>query len=619
MNLIAGNNLYDVYDIIHARKNLMMKDIVYQNSNNVNIIGGNIMIESLLLKYHSHQLSYLRCDEDGYIVLDNNVLIPTWIRKNLSDIPVNIFNNDVDIVYKSDVHISSFTNNIYDMKNIPCLTSNIHTIENVDNIVLSYSNLSDINDVDIFYETLLLHSYSKCNLVEDMTFDKVLLQNIQFLNYERQGFISLCNNIDMLIDVNNSTMELFGYKMITNNLTNFVDLPTSELLNKIFFSLYSDYLDKNVTYTCNVQIVVDYIQRNQNDYVSHFDHLYYLNSNIVLDHLDLTNFANRINVDDNMLDIDTNINLISYGAYSKIYLDFLKKKNVPTNSLEFIYYNDSNNLDVFFKSQFEIANYSTKGLVYLTDDIYLSLHSPLTIEAQNTAYSLQNFKAITDSHIEDLNNIEILQTFQIFLEELASSGVDNGSNMMKFSCNLEEISHFNRDRFIECYNNLGLKKVVYTLNYHDIFNKPFSLLCFSNDTNYVSSFNSLNEIEDTFHARSNLLINTLGVQNIEKVDIIGSNMNLDFLRTNDTFTYNLHANTNTFLKADSNGIGHFEYLYEYSQNFPQINGIVYMYNKLQYDENATYTIQLLHNIHNELASNIEVLRSNIEQIKMRIN
>lgn len=619
MNLIAGNNLYDVYDIILARKNLMMKDIVYQNSNSVNIVGGSISIESLILKYHEDQTSYIRCDEEGHIILDNNILIPRWLRKNLGDIPTSIFSNDIDIVYKNDIHTSAYTNNVYDMGNVPSLSSNIHTLENIENIAFSHSNLLDILDIDRFYEKISLHTYSKCNLVEEMTFANVLLENINFPNYNEEGYISSCNNIDILLNVNNSIANSFGYKMITNNPINVFDVPTSEVLNQYFFSLYHDYLDKNSVYTCNVAIVVDFIQRNKDKYVNHFDHLQFLNSNSVLNHLYLTNFVNHIKVDNNILDIDSNVNLISYGAYSKIYFDFLNNKNVPTNTLEFIYYNTSNTLDVFFKSQFEIAENSTKGIIYLTNDVYTSLDNPLNVQGQSTSYSLRDFKAITESHFEDLNNIEILQTFQRFLEELSSFGIDNGSNMMKFSCNLEEISHFSQDRFIECYKNLGLKKVAYSLDYHDIFNKPFSLLCFSNDMKFMSSFNSLNEIDDVFYARSNLFINTLGVQNIENVDIIGSNLNLDFLRINNTFTYNLDAHSNQFLKANSDGIGNFEYLYEYSDESPKINGIVRMYNRLQYDENATYTIELLHTIYNELSSNIGVLRSNIEQIKMLIN
>lgn len=619
MNLIAGNNLYDVYDIILARKNLMMKDIVYQNSNSVNIVGGSISIESLILKYHEDQTSYIRCDEEGHIILDNNILIPRWLRKNLGDIPTSIFSNDIDIVYKNDIHTSAYTNNVYDMGNVPSLSSNIHTLENIENIAFSHSNLLDILDIDRFYEKISLHTYSKCNLVEEMTFANVLLENINFPNYNEEGYISSCNNIDILLNVNNSIANSFGYKMITNNPINVFDVPTSEVLNQYFFSLYHDYLDKNSVYTCNVAIVVDFIQRNKDKYVNHFDHLQFLNSNSVLNHLYLTNFVNHIKVDNNILDIDSNVNLISYGAYSKIYFDFLNNKNVPTNTLEFIYYNTSNTLDVFFKSQFEIAENSTKGIIYLTNDVYTSLDNPLNVQGQSTSYSLRDFKAITESHFEDLNNIEILQTFQRFLEELSSFGIDNGSNMMKFSCNLEEISHFSQDRFIKCYKNLGLKKVAYSLDYYDIFNKPFSLLCFSNDMKFMSSFNSLNEIDDVFYARSNLFINTLGVQNIENVDIIGSNLNLDFLRINNTFTYNLDAHSNQFLKANSDGIGNFEYLYEYSDESPKINGIVRMYNRLQYDENATYTIELLHTIYNELSSNIGVLRSNIEQIKMLIN
>ena len=98
MSLFKQNNLLDVESILECQKNLNCKDCINLDFKNVNFLGGNIDIDFMLLShYDSNHSVYVRGDDDGTFYtnkFDSN--IPIWLKTNLSDIKVSIFNNDIN-------------------------------------------------------------------------------------------------------------------------------------------------------------------------------------------------------------------------------------------------------------------------------------------------------------------------------------------------------------------------------------------------------------------------------------------------------------------------------------------------------------------------------------------
>jgi hypothetical protein len=159
--------------------------------------------------------------------------------------------------------------------------------------------------------------------------------------------------------------------------------------------------------------------------------------------------------------------------------------------------------------------------------------------------------------------------------------------------------------------------------YNYLINKPKYLNNFINGPQYISSFNDFNEFiteEKKAECRSNLRVGTLGIQNIDNVNIIGTHLTSAFLGIKNTLQLlNVSQPENTsnmFVKSiDSDGRFRLEHIPEYSERLSNINGIVKMYDSLVYDDNATYTTELLNTIHTEFQLKFTSLKQQIKNIK----
>ena len=219
-----------------------------------------------------------------------------------------------------------------------------------------------------------------------------------------------------------------------------------------------------------------------------------------------------------------------------------------------------------------------------------------------------------------------LVDFTAFLEELYVTGVDNGSNLMRFSCNLEEIAHLNFARKLECYDNLQLQPIVYDPDYNRLYNRPNFLSCFSNDCEFLSKYRNLNEfvrLEEKENVRTALQVGTLGLQNIENVEMYGDDMNFGFITIRD----GLRFDNNPLYEEDyeyyvfGDEDGHFEWrrLPEYDDTESDKKGITKMFNEMLYDDNGTYTIELLRRTYDELSNELTRLKDELRDIKEHHN
>ena len=146
------NNLADVDDIFQARKNLGYGTITYFDSNNVNIEGGSIKIDSLTLKSKNAGVNkFLVCNNDTGKLDFIDVSFASWVNVDASQILISDFNTD----------------------NV------LFTSESLCNIALTgdYNNLSELTDIEEARNNLGLGNAALLNNNDAITLNNFSLKN----------------------------------------------------------------------------------------------------------------------------------------------------------------------------------------------------------------------------------------------------------------------------------------------------------------------------------------------------------------------------------------------------------------------------------------------------------
>lgn len=649
MNLLTANNLYDVQDIFRCRENMLLKDCANLDSNNVNLHGGNISIDHFRLNFHdSEDDVFLQCNEDGLLVLnyDNQSNIPRWLRKDTQNIDVNIFNNDISVVTYSSLCNIVLTNNFGDFVIKPYLWDyyNSNDYARIEN------NLLDIYNVNQFYNRLGLTHFAKCNLQQDMEFTNINCMNfkLSFLKNKNGLLDDSYNNIFDINSIPLTSTSQYGVGLIKYEPESLTDTISSSFLNNIYIHLYDIYSQKNINYQSNVQQVIKYIIDNEYIFSNFTCNFTDMDIAVVKQNIELEKILTKLVVNNDYIDFTdliVNFNQTSYNNLKNLglidqinnkYVNIEDPIDVRSYHHFFIYIKDgvidltdetwnidlNNDLDMSFLISSETIEYSdfphnTDANLGITYIYHSYANYVLNSNDKHNTFSLDLFRNLTDQHLLELDSVIDIIDFQVFLEQLYTTGVDNGSNLIRFSCNLEEISFFDLERRKLCYRNLQLEPIVYTSDYNSLFNKPNNVSCFSNDCEYLSMYNNfeefVNEDEKTF-VRSNLQVGTLGIQNIDNVDMYGSNLNMGFLTVNSTLTYTNKSINNSYIySSNNNGVLIWKHLPEYDVAVDK-NGITHMYDQMVYDENSTYTSLLLNTIYNELNDILNMKKLELSEI-----
>jgi hypothetical protein len=648
MNLMRNNNLFDVYNIFTTRNNLMMKSCTMFDSNNVNIECDSIIVESLKLNNPIEDDSFIQCDAFGVLrtEFDTNG-IPSWLKPNTQDIDVTIFNNDMNVLTYDTLCNIALTGDYHSLSNKPYLWDH----HNSNEYCKIESNLEDVYNMNTLYDLFEFNEYAKCNIDPMMSFSNIHLNNIDLVFLlNRSGILdNTMNNILNPTLIPYVTNTQFGLGLITNNPRATDDISTSFYFNTLFNELNDQYNSKNENYSSNVTLVVNYLIENIATFTNFRSNLSDINQSTALDVLELTNIMSKISVSEDTIHApDLIINMVVpyqnkfyWGSIfpSKIndkYVNIENPLNVTRDIFFYIRFNrdidllvDSNiNINEYFDIEYIQNDYSDFPLSTLTNLGILKLYenkNENNIEDTNNTFNFNVFRSEYFFQENKLETVVDIIDFQAFLETLYATGVDNGSNLLKFTCNLEEISNLSFNRKLQCYANLELQPIVHTSDYDTLFNIPNFLSCFSNDSEFISAYNNFNEfvtLEEKSYVRSNLNVGTLGVQNIENVLMFGSNLSMDFLTVNSTLTFgniNIDSSQDYYMKSlDNDGTMVWNVLPEYDNTNVEQKGIVHMFNQLNPDDNSTYSIGLLNNIHNELKGLLNTIQTDINTIRSTI-
>jgi hypothetical protein len=684
MNLQRKNNLLDVDDVCCARANLMMRSTALQNICDVNLTAKYIHIDSLKFPQHLNDTNtYIKGGTNGNFILDSNFDIPRWIRADQSDVEATVFNNNIDIVLRSELHPISFSNDFNIILNKPVLSD---VIENDFGGMFS-SSANNLSDVSIsrgqVYSKLSLNNMVGFDIEPNMTFTNLNLLNLVFENIQNtEGILNTTYNTIQLEDIAQATTNTFGKGLLKNEPNIESHFVSSKFLNEKYLDLDEVYSGKNENYNEMVAFVINYISRNVDSFVDGNTFFADLNKEAVLKNLELDKMMKTVSITDNnvashvdpitfdssvsticdgddvcytMQEVsDNNINTLeftdlkihfnSYSTNSSYELVFEPLKETLSTKygqkqrttfysglypyeLLFLHYTptDENQSNValgdmnttfhrVFDTEFDvISGYNQKGILQL-----FQTYEPYIDNTSNT-FALNVFTEKERQYGEQFSNLNNILRFEEFLQNLFSTGIDNGSNLLKFTCNLDEIKDKSFETKLLYYNNLKLEQVSYINEYGSLYHKPTSLTCFSNDEDaqYMHATSNLFEFVSEgkkLECRENLHVGTLGTQNVENVNMSGEVMNIDFLRVYSSMFHEQATANNLFFKS-STGIGDInpENLPEYDADHKDDKGIVYLHNQLLYDKNGAYTIQLLRDVYFEIHSALSLSQSNLDK------
>ena len=89
---------------------------------------------------------------------------------------------------------------------------------------------------------------------------------------------------------------------------------------------------------------------------------------------------------------------------------------------------------------------------------------------------------------------------------------------------------------------------------------------------------------------------------------------MGFLTVNSTLTYTNNSVDNSYIySSNNNGVIIWKHLPEYDSTDDK-KGITYMYDRMVYDENGTYNIQLLNTVYNELNNILDRKKLELSEI-----
>ena len=150
--LTRDHNLADLKDLNEARKNLGFGNIVYSDSNNVNITGGSVRIDTLSFNQRDESFTdkYLKCDQNGKVEFSELSVIGKWaLHDNVYD-PKTIKLTD----FSFEGFVFSELNTVADVcetgryQDLVDTPTNLASFQNDLNLLQISSNLSDLQNVE---------------------------------------------------------------------------------------------------------------------------------------------------------------------------------------------------------------------------------------------------------------------------------------------------------------------------------------------------------------------------------------------------------------------------------------------------------------------------------------
>lgn len=628
MSLYIQNNLLDVESILECQKNLNCKDCIHFDVKNVNFLGGNIDIDFMFLsQYDANNNVYIRGDDNGTLYVnkfDSN--IPIWLKTNLNDINVSIFNNDINAVLHKELNEIVYTGDIHSIQNLPTLSSVLEKEFGYNPMSLSSCNMSDLHDIirDTWYLDLALNKYTLCNYNENfMVFENVAVENIYLDEFKNQGGGILINGYN-LINMSNdiltakTSVNKHGLCMLNSNV------PSCSNFSRRSKEFQASINATQLYYDDNVNSVTNYITSNIDTFfintnnLNDFDH-----ADILVNNLELNKLKNSVILNnDNISFSNVTLKFVS-GTYDLQINSF--KTLVETKypyyinrpySYVFLNLTSNNSYQVIDSLDVTCADSNTYGQV----KCLANLRSTYKNEQPHTTIRYEYMYETNFQEVSKLRRSLDYINIDNILEIIYLESVSKNTRLMRSTNNLVEMADLTLENRHTSYNNLELSGIIKTLDFDDLTRKPHNISCMHNDVEYLSNKTSLKELNKVES------LNSLGIKSIAQLDvdnfiINGNTLYSDFLNVTSQLNIN-NKDANLFndsivlmsCATEDGEISHEEILHKNFSN----KKMVRLHNTLRYDNEGTYTIQLLNDVYDEIHEKIKNIRNSIEHIKQII-
>lgn len=618
--LFVKNNLNDVENIGKIANNFKLGDIRDMESDQVLITGGTIIPNVLGINVFSSTNTFLKCNDNSGNVSIFEYVQPEWIKNNRKEIPIDIFENDISAIMKYDVVGNMFSNSFKELINKPSLVDYIpaHVF---DLYAQSVSNMSDCI-IGNLSTALGMNTYAYSNVYEDLEVLNVKIENITFekLSAIKPGLLSLNETVLYLDNFPYTTKFLYGRSRFINIHDEYVTmlLPTISFIHEYFGRLTTKIDVKNNELREYVNSLLAYIDKYSSIYVKKDKYLDDLNNqSICRRNLKLDKFFDSISISDSELNIE-NIRIEVFSGISRFKLLNISRIN-DLQTFGYLYYTDENEFGYVRRDEFADASLLTRGVC----KIEVNFGAEITKDEDKT-FNTTIYVSKSEQH--EVSIIQFLETIPTILENIIRRKIEINiyDRLLRKSSNLDELEIV--DDITEIYTNLGIHEVSYTSEHDKLHNNPMIISRFSNNIPYLERNKHFSEITDVgllAEARNNLLVGSLGSQNIDAVDMTGYEFNLNYLSITSSMYINSNAEEEMFLAPYG-----WNTLYEYDIENQEEYGIVILnkqvlkrndyidiYLCVDSDENAVYSTQILIEFEKKINHDLDKLYKEVQSLR----
>ena len=595
------NNLADVDDIFQARKNLGYGTITYFDSNNVNIEGGSIKIDSLTLKSENAGLNkFLVCNNDTGKLDFIDVSFASWVNVDASQILISDFNTDNVLFTSESLCNIALTGDYNNLINKPTNWSDFLTDDLP--FMIGFNNLNELTDVEQARSNLGLGNAALLNnndaitlknltITNNLIFSDVVTDNNPKYLHIKPGGQTEWNS---LIKADKNTYGVIklsdDYNEISSNIA-----PSLNAINGLYN--YFDTLFKNiedVTKDTGIQETIqnNFLMKGTNN-LSELTNVYYARSNLGFNN-NSEYFLEKLNL--NLIEVET------LKITSNLVFDSFLPGDINRGVDAYLKLDDEGRV---LPKIIPIANEETRGFVKMITDVEADGYFPADTTSTLSSVAFSNYiQRKFDPAYAILSNSIPLEVRRMYNE------------YMRVDDNLRVLDP-NRAR-----NHLKLSDVAHTGDYRQLFNRPSNLSEFSNETTkFMTSLSNLSEVYDIQASKKNLLIGSLATFDSNNVLITGGNAAFSNLYINKMISYNYDINIdfqNKYLRSVSHD-GRAEW-----QSLPEATstrkGIVKISTNHKYNSDfEASSASALFEVYYKLQGQVDFLNNQLDKIKQNLN
>lgn len=508
--LFADNYLADIDDVASARINIGLGNTSTMNSNDIDITGGNITIDSFALKSKTPLTSdhfFLKNSDSVGSIEWFEIPSLDWLVADQGQILLSEFSNDAKYIRCNELASVALSGNYYDINNLPRL-KDVYQNDVLYTFLDRRSNLSDLSDIKQARINLGLGDLATQS-TDNVTISNLTINNsLEILNgFTTAGYlyIDATSNITS-IDLPKATNTIRGTVNTCNvNIDDSNVVPTSSVL----YELYS-----------NINSNMDVLKLNELDEITNL-----FNGNF----LARSNFLSEYATLSEKLQVRTNLGLGDLATQNS---NNVSVSNLNINTLTFsspgnaglLYFNS---VGTGILSNLPTATETTPGVVYTLNDYYSYVPNRITNITVLTHKAFNDYSNEIQSQVVNLKN-----SIPTNIEDL------DGSSVYLFrSNNLSDLTNKSDAR-----SNLQLKKVAHTGQYRDLEDKPYNISTFNNNVGFMHADSNLEELTDKYQARINLGLGTMATQDSNNISIKGGIVEVEDMYIRNKFLYQSSVN-----------------------------------------------------------------------------